>query len=725
MIISIIDIIVIFLFISCSDGILKPPSAPKTMVTDTYHGQHIDDPYRNLENINDSIVVKWLKEQGNFAFRVLKSIPGRRFLMEQQEVFERKSPYHVSGTKITSSGMYFYVKTMAEENVGKLYYRSALNAQEILLYDPLTFKPKSGTTYRINYIKPDGNGEKIAISLAKQGEEISQIIVMDVRTKKILLGIIGNAAPSAIGGIQWLPDNSGFLYSYLPVVDPNNKDFWLDTASVYYKIGSDPENLKEVFSKSNNPELNLKSEDFPLVYIYSDSDNYVFGKVSGSSPFKAMYYKHKDDILSNTGHWKLLYDQQDKVEKIMMDNDTIIFLSAKNAPNYQIGKTSITNPDFENPEIVIAEKEDRIISDFEITKDGLFFVTVKNGVDAKLYHYRNGIEKEITLPNPSGKILINSKGANYKHLWVAGSGWINASITYKYDIKQNKFKRLNLNPVTEYDEFVDLVVEEIEIPSHDGAMVPLSIIHKKGIKKNGKNPVLFYGYGSYGTSVAPFFSPVFLTWVTEGGVLAIAHVRGGGEKGDTWRKAGYKTTKPNTWKDLIACTEYMIDQGYTSSEKTAVWGTSAGGIMAGRAMTDRPDLYKAVILYSPAMNMLRSEVQPNGLNSIKEFGTVEKPDEFRALLEMDSYQHIKEGIKYPATLVAAGTKDSRVVVWDPAKFAARLQAANVSKNPILFAVDFDSGHGAIGNTKLKRHEQYANAFAFAFWQTGHPDYQPE
>ncbi len=207
--------------------------------------------------------------------------------------------------------------------------------------------------------------------------------------------------------------------------------------------------------------------------------------------------------------------------------------------------------------------------------------------------------------------------------------------------------------------------------------------------------------------------------------MAIAHVRGGGEKGDPWRKAGYKTTKPNTWKDLIACTEYMIDQGYTSSKKTAVWGTSAGGIMAGRAMTDRPDLYKAMILYSPAMNMLRSEVQPNGPNSIKEFGTFEKPEEFKALLEMDSYHNIKEGTKYPATLIAAGAKDSRVVVWDPAKFAARLQAANTSDNPILFAVDFDSGHGAIGSTKLKRYEQYANAFSFAFWQTGHPDYQFE
>ncbi|MEM9685776.1 MAG: prolyl oligopeptidase family serine peptidase, partial [Bacteroidota bacterium] len=537
--------------------------------------------------------------------------------------------------------------------------------------------------------------------------------------------IIEDAAPSSIGGIQWLSDNSGFLYSHLPIIDTNDKDFWLNTASVYYKLGSDPKTLKEVFSKANNPKLNLKPEDFPLTYVYSDKDDYVFGKVSGSSPFKAMYYKHKTDVLSNASTWKLLYEQEDKVEKIMMDNDTIIFLSAKNASNYQVCKTSIINPDFENPEVIIAEKEDRIISDFEITKDGLFFVTVRNGVEAKLYHYHNGAEKEITMPKPSGKILINSKGAHYKHLWVAGSGWINASTTYTYDVNQNEFDRVSLNPVTEYDEFNDLVVEEIEIPSHDGAMVPLSIIYKKGLKKNGKNPTLFYGYGSYGTSIAPFFSPIFLTWVKEGGIFATAHVRGGGEKGDAWRKAGYKTTKHNTWKDLIACTEYMIDQDYTSSKKTVVWGTSAGGIMAGRAMTDRPDLYKAMILYSPAMNMLRSEVQPNGRNSIKEFGTFEKPDEFKALLEMDSYHNIKEGTKYPATLIVAGAKDSRVVVWDPAKFAARLQAANTSKNPILFAVDFDSGHGAIGNSKLKRYEQYADAFSFAFWQTGHSDYQPE
>jgi len=348
-------------------------------------------------------------------------------------------------------------------------------------------------------------------------------------------------------------------------------------------------------------------------------------------------------------------------------------------------------------------------------------VRVKNGVEAKLYFYNNGVERKVKLPNPSGRIQISSKGSAHSYLEVSTYGWIDGNTTYIYDIAKNEFVNLGFEPTTYYE---NLVVEEIEVPSHDGVLVPVSIIYKKGIQKDGNNPTLFYGYGSYGFSTGPFFSPGFLNWVIEGGILTIAHVRGGGEKGENWHKAGFKTTKPNTWKDMIACTEYMISKGYTKPEKSAIWGTSAGGIMAGRAMTERPDLYSAVILISPSVNKLRSEFRANGSNSIKEFGTVKIKENFEALLKMDVYHSIKKNVMYPATLVTGGMKDGRVAIWTPAKFVAKLQAYNKSNNPTLFAVDFESGHGAANSTKLKVYELYANALSFAFWQTGHPGYQP-
>jgi prolyl oligopeptidase len=200
-------------------------------------------------------------------------------------------------------------------------------------------------------------------------------------------------------------------------------------------------------------------------------------------------------------------------------------------------------------------------------------------------------------------------------------------------------------------------------------------------------------------------------------------VRGGGALGDAWRLGGYKATKNNTWKDLIALTEYLHRESYSSPEYTAIMGGSAGGILVGRAMTDRPDLFAAALPLVGAMNMVRMEESPNGPTNIAEFGTVKDSAEFLALLEMDSYQHIRDGVEYPATLVTAGMNDPRVIAWEPAKFAARLQAANASDRPILFLVDYKTGHG-IGNTKTKNWEEFADYLSFAFWQEGHPKYQP-
>ncbi len=578
--------------------------------------------------------------------------------------------------------------------------------------------------YQINYIQPDWKGEKVAISLSKKGEEASKIIVVDVNTKAVLPGVIKNCTPS-IGGIQWLSDNSGFIYLHVPIIDPTNKDYWINTSSVLYTIGSDPDQLNFVFSKEYNDELSLNREDFPLVYNYDTTDEYVFGIAGGVSTFYDRYYKKEKDLSTRSIPWKTLCKKEDKVKRVALDKDALIFLSGKDASNFKICKTYITDPDFENPTVLVPEKEEELITDFKLTKEGIFFITMKNGIEAKMYSFINGVEKRIILPNPSGRIQMSSQGLMNSILRLSLSGYLSAPIDYLYNTSDGTFVEEGLVPKIEYLDFKDFIVEHKEIPSHDGTMVPVIIIRNPLSKKDGNNHTLFYGYGAYGGARGAGFNPNFLTWVAEGGILVFAYVRGGGQKGESWHKAGYKTTKSNTWKDMIATTEYLIKEGYTSLGKSALWGSSAGGILAGRAMTERPDLYKAVIMTSPSLNMIRSEIQPNGQNSIKEFGTVKIKEEFEALLEMNSYHHIEKGINYPGTLVTGGMKDGRVVIWDPAKFVAKLQKANASKAPILFNVDFDAGHGGKNNSQLKRYEIYANAFAFAFWQTGHPDYQPE
>ena len=344
-------------------------------------------------------------------------------------------------------------------------------------------------------------------------------------------------------------------------------------------------------------------------------------------------------------------------------------------------------------------------------------------METKVYHLKEpGAQpEELELPFTAGSAGLGTKGVDHKELWISMGGWTRDGARYRYDPADKSFTYETMSSQAEFPEFENIMAEEIMIPSHDGVMVPVSLIYDKNMKRDGSNPVMMYGYGSYGITISPFFSTIFLTWISEGGVIAISHVRGGGELGDAWHKAGYKQTKPNTWKDFIATAEYLHNEKISSPEKTMIFGGSAGGILVGRAMTERPDLFGVAVPAVGAMNTVRSEFTPNGPVNVPEFGTVKDESEFKALYEMDSYLHIEDGVKYPATMITAGINDPRVVAWEPGKFAARLQAANGSDKPILFRVDYESGHGS--DAKTKSFQEFADIMSFSFWQMGHPDYQ--
>ena len=259
------------------------------------------------------------------------------------------------------------------------------------------------------------------------------------------------------------------------------------------------------------------------------------------------------------------------------------------------------------------------------------------------------------------------------------------------------------------------------MPGHDGTMIPLSIVYEKGLKKDGNNCCLLDGYGSYSMSYSPGFS-IRRSIALKGVVLAYAHVRGGGEKGESWYRAGYKTTKPNTWKDFISCAEYLVKNGYTSHEKLAGTGTSAGGILISRAITERPDLFGAAICNVGCANAMRMEFTPNGPVNAPEFGTVKDSVECLALYEMDGVQHVQKGVKYPALICVGGWNDPRVVAWEPGKFAAAVQNASISGKPVLMLVNYDNGH--FTEEKKVTFRNFASQYAFVLWQTGHPDFQP-
>jgi prolyl oligopeptidase len=316
---------------------------------------------------------------------------------------------------------------------------------------------------------------------------------------------------------------------------------------------------------------------------------------------------------------------------------------------------------------------------------------------------------------------VSCPDARSNRCLVSIGTWNEPTTRYDFDARTGAFSKSVLNADVSYPGFDQLVSEEVEVPGHDGTMVPLSIIHRKGIVLDGSASCILLGYGAYGISTPPRFS-ILRSVAARGVVFAIAHVRGGGEKGEAWHRAGYKATKPNTWKDFISCGEFLIRKGYTSAARLAGSGTSAGGILISRAITERPDLFAAAVCNVGDADAMRSEFGTDGPANSREYGTVKDPVECQALYEMDGVQHVQPGVRYPAVLGVGGWNDPRVAPWQPGKFVAALQNATASGKPVLMVVNFDSGH--FTEDKRVAFRNFANQMAFLLWQTGHEDFQP-
>ena len=335
------------------------------------------------------------------------------------------------------------------------------------------------------------------------------------------------------------------------------------------------------------------------------------------------------------------------------------------------------------------------------------------------YDLATGKASEVKLPGSGTAVICPDWHTN--RCIVTITSWTSPTTLYDFDGDKDTFAKSIFNTDVSYPGFESLVAEEVEVPGHDGTLVPLSIIHKKGIPLDGSSSCILDGYGAYGISSTPWFD-MRRSIALRGVVLAYAHPRGGSEKGETWYKAGYKTTKPNTWKDYLSCAEYLVKKGYTSPEHLAGTGTSAGGILISRAITSRPDLFRAAVCNVGCANAMRMEFTPNGPVNIPEFGTVKDSVECDALYEMDGVQHVQPGVKYPAVICVAGWNDPRVAPWEPGKFAAALQNASASGKPVLMKVNYDNGH--FTEEKIVTYRNFAGQFAFLLWQTGHKDFQP-
>jgi prolyl oligopeptidase len=618
-------------------------------------------------------------------------------------------------------GRIFYEERKTGENQFKLYTRTGWDAPETLLLDPDTLKGSDRAPVAINFYAPSPNGRYVAVGVSHGGSENATIRVLEVTTGQDLGLEIERAR---FGYVGWRDDESGFFYNQLKD-RPANADptlLYQNSQILYHKLGTDLAKDPVVFGSDAPGAPNIAPEKIPMLGLEYGDQNVYGIIVDGVEQEIAVYVTTYAALDAGQPAWRKLFDLDEDITGFIANGDNLYVLTHKDAPRYKLLETSVSAPDFAHADVVIAPGEP-VIEGISEARDGIYVTLLDGGIERlqRVAYTPRAKPQEIDLPlkGSAGDLATNKllDGA-VMHL----ASWTDVGGYYAYDPDTNETTDTHLQPRGPYDQPGDLVAEEVRVRAPDGVMVPLSIIHKKGMALDGTNPCWLEAYGSYGIVDTPYFSPIFIPWYAHGGIFAIAHVRGGGAFGEEWHLAGQKLNKPNTWRDLIACAQWLIDNHYTSTPKLGINGGSAGGITVGRAMTERPDLFGAVVGDVGMFNAVRAETDSNGVPNISEFGSVTTPDGFRGLYEMDAYLHVVDGVKYPPTLLTTGINDPRVPPWMPGKFAARLQQAGAPL--VLLRVDYEAGHG-IGSTRQQVLAEYADTMAFYFWQFGVPGFQPQ
>jgi prolyl oligopeptidase len=691
------------------------PTTKKIEVLDTYFDVTYKDNYRWLEDMKNPEVETWFKQQADFTNATMNKISGRDELIDVWRKLDELQPAKYRSLK-EEAGRTFFKKKLPGEKVGKIYYIEKNNGPEILLFNPLTFV--KGKTLSVESFIPSYDGKKLLIAYAENGAEISTLRVIDVDSKKFLSDIIPNTA----GAMGWTFDNTAFMYMWIKSVDNNDVEGRLNPKTKLHKLGTDYKTDIDLFSNQKYPKLNIEAKSYPYVYLSKDVREYVFaGEGTVQNEIK-LFYAPISQFNSGEIVWKTLCKTTDKIVGGLDVFDSQIYaITYNDAANYKFISTDLKRPNWDNATLEVPEKEMSLKSATRC-KD-YFILNYNDGINTHLYKFNprtKAINKVKTPFSGTARVLcLDTKTNEYL---AQMTSWNKPFTEFIFNADNEKFTTSPYNKSANYpDEYNDLVVEEVEVKGHDGVMIPLSIIYKKGTKKDGSNVCFMNSYGAYGSSMTPYFDTRKNALAVKGVVIAIPHVRGGSEKGQDWYKAGFKTTKPNTWKDFISCAEYMIEQGFTTSSKLGGTGTSAGGILITRAITERPDLFAAAICNVGCANAMRLEFSSNGPVNIPEFGTVKDPVECKALYEMDGMQHVKDGVKYPAVICISGWTDSRVAAWQPGKFAAAVQNATSSDKPVFLKINYDNGH--FTEDREVTWANFADQFAFVMWQCGHPDFK--
>ena len=681
---------------AAQDTNLVYPETKTVDQVDDFHGTKVDDPYRWLEDdVRESEdVAAWVEAENKLTFDYLKKIPGRDRI--EKRITELWN-YEKIGAPSKEGGRYYFSRNDGLQNQNVLYVQETLAAEPRILIDPNTWS-KDGTVALAGTQCSD-DGKYCAYGIQDGGSDWRTWRILEVESGKLLDDELKWIKFSSV---SWTPDSKGFFYSRYnePKEGAEFQSLNLNQKVFYHRVATAQADDELIYERPDEPEWGFGAD------VSEDGKYLVLTIWKGTDDRYRVVVK---DLKTPDAKPFMLIDNFDYMYTFLgNDDDTLIFQTDLDAPLGRVIAIDLKKPEMDNWKEVVAETKNALTA-ASIVGEKIVGRYLKDArTQVQWYDMAGQFIREVDFPGIGTASGFGGK-RDHKETFYSFSSFATPPSTYRYDIETGESTLLRRADVKFKPD--DYETKQIFYTSKDGTRVPMFICHRKGVELNGNNPTLLYGYGGFNISLPPGFSVSRLAWMEMGGVFALANLRGGGEYGKTWHKAGTKLTKQNVFDDFIAAAEWLIENKYTTPKKLAIQGGSNGGLLVGACMTQRPDLYGACLPAVGVMDMLRFHQFTAGRFWVDDYGCADNPEEFKALVAYSPYHNLKGGTQYPATLITTADTDDRVVPGHSFKFAAQLQACQSGTAPTLIRIETRAGHGA-GKPTSKVIEEVADQWAF-------------
>jgi prolyl oligopeptidase len=667
-----------------------PPAARIDSAKDTYGSTVVSDPYRWLEDQNSPETRAWIDAEQKCTEAALSNFPGRAQLTKRLGELLHTDSFE---PPVERGGRYFYRKHPADQDLSLLYIRRGLNAPEEILIDPLPWSADHSASVTFENVSRDG--KFVFYGRRDGGQDEITLRVLEVDTKKTLPDAFPKGQYFAV---EPAPDNKTVYYSFVTPDGPR---------AFVHRRGDDPAKDQIIFGKDIGKDkiltLQLSEDGSYLVY------QVIFGSGSEQTEIYVQNLKENGPVVAAVSGVKSLFFP-------VFAADRLLIYSNWNAPQWQVFSTSLAAPQLEHWKVAVPETSVHL--EGIAAAGGKLVGQYTHNASSELKVFGADGQVQTSIPLPSlGTVGATSGRWESPELFFSFESYDTAPAIFRYGVSDAK-SEVWARDKARIDSSA-MVIEQVWYPSKDKTSIPMFLFHKKGLKPDGSNPVLLTGYGGFDVSRTPFYWPLLVVWVEHGGIVADANLRGGGEFGEAWHRAGMFEKKQTVFDDFFAAAEFLIANKYTTPSRLSITGGSNGGLLMGAAITQHPEMFRAVVCSYPLLDMLRFQKFLKGPYWVSEYGSAENPEQFKYLYAYSPYHHVVDGAKYPATLFVTGDGDTRVAPLHARKMAARLQAANGSNHSILLLYDTKSGHSG-GRPVDKTIEELADRLSFLFWQLGVP-----